>query len=365
MPRRAPVPKYRLHKATGQAVVTIRTAAGRRDVYLGLHGSEESRREDARIVAGLAAGAAPEQAVGKPVVPTVDEVILAWWQWAEKHYRRPDGIPTNQLTEFRYTLKPLSELYGHTPAKDFGPLSLKTVQKQMVELGWARTQVNSRVGKIKRVFKWAASEQLVPVATYQGLATVAGLRRGRTEAKETEPVGPVDDAAVYATVNHLNRHVAGLVRFQRLTGCRPGEAVLVRRCDLDTSREVWFFAPPQHKTAHKGKSRTVAIGPRAQEVLKSFFTADSQAYLFNPRRATDEHNAARSAVRRTKYYPSHVRHNARRRKRPARTPPGAATPSGHARPDVRDRAQRAGAGAFRQEGHQATARDGNAPGVSL
>ena len=50
-------------------------------------------------------------------------------------------------------------------------------------------------------------------------------------AREKEPVGPVDDAVVDATIPFLNRHVRGLVEFQRLTGCRPGEAGRARsRC---------------------------------------------------------------------------------------------------------------------------------------
>jgi len=75
--------------------------------------------------------------------------------------------------------------------------------------------------------------------------------------------------------------------------------------------EVWFFTPERHKTEWKGKSRVIAIGPRAQEVLQQFFTADAEAYLFDPRRAVDEYNADRSARRKTPYYPSHQRHNAK------------------------------------------------------
>ena len=84
------------------------------------------------------------------------------------------------------------------------------------------------------------SEELAPPAVYQAVATVAGLQKGRTAAREKEPVRPVDDAVVDATLPFLGRHVRGLVEFQRLTGCRPGEACAVRRCDIDTGRPVWL-----------------------------------------------------------------------------------------------------------------------------
>jgi hypothetical protein len=73
------------------------------------------------------------------------------------------------------------------------------------------------------MFKWAASEQLVEVAVYQVLTTVAGLRKGRTEARETDPILPVDDATVEATLPHLPAVVADMVRLQRPTGYRPSD----------------------------------------------------------------------------------------------------------------------------------------------
>ncbi len=313
MPR---VPSYRLHRPSGQAVVTVRTTAGeRRDVYLGEYGSSESKAEYARVIAEQAVGASAPPSGGHAGELTVDQVIEKFWVFADKHYRRLDGTPTNQLVEYKYTLKPLHAVYGHALAKNFGPLGLKAIRQKMVETKWCRSLVNARVGRVKRVFKWAVSEQLVPVAVYTALATVAGLQRGRTEARETEPIGPVDDATIDATLPRLNRHVCGLVQFQRYTGCRPGEAVLIRRCDIDTTREVWVFTPETHKTAHKGKSRTVAIGPKAQAVLKQFFTDNPTDYLFSPRRAVNEHHARRAAARMTPLYPSHQKHNATRRKK--------------------------------------------------
>jgi hypothetical protein len=91
-------------------------------------------------------------------------------------------------------------LYGHTPAAEFGPKALAAVRQHMIGLGWCRSLINRRVDRIKRAFKWAASEELVPVAIHQALRTLPGLRRGRTEARESEAVGPVDPAYVNATL---------------------------------------------------------------------------------------------------------------------------------------------------------------------
>jgi hypothetical protein len=80
MPR-SHIPTYRLHKPSGQAVVTVRTTTGdRRDVYLGEYDSPESRAEDARVLAELASGASLPSSLGRPprlragAVPAVDRL---------------------------------------------------------------------------------------------------------------------------------------------------------------------------------------------------------------------------------------------------------------------------------------------------
>ena len=54
----------------------------------------------------------------------------------------------------------------------------------MIDKGPARSVINKRIGMLKRMFRWAASHQLVPVTVYQALATVENLKAGRSRAKE-------------------------------------------------------------------------------------------------------------------------------------------------------------------------------------
>jgi integrase len=236
---------------------------------------------------------------------TIDQLLLLFLKHAERHYRRPDGTPTEAIIGFKNAARPLHRLYGHTPAVQFGPKALKAVRRAYIDADNCRTLVNSRVGKIRRIFAWAVEEELIPPSVIIALATVAGLEEGRTDARASEPVGPVDSAIVDATLPFLNRHVAGLVQLQRLTGARPGEAMAIRRCDIDTTGAVWLFAPPQHKTKHKGKERVIAIGPKARELLKGFFTDDPTDYRFSPRRAVEEFRSEQSTKRKTPRFPSH------------------------------------------------------------
>src|SRR5262245_12113212 len=162
MARQPRIPTYRLHKQSGQAVVTLADGlGGRRDVLLGRHGTPESQAEYLRVLGEWqAAGCrlAPAPSVGSDL--SVNELILRFWPHAEQHYRHPDGTPTSELADYRLSLRPLRLAYGHTAARDFGPLALKTVRQSMVDAGLCRRVVNQRVGRIRRMFKWAVAEQL-------------------------------------------------------------------------------------------------------------------------------------------------------------------------------------------------------------
>lgn len=311
MPRiRKLTPRYLEHKASGRGRAIWTDANGLRAERLlpGPFGSKESKTAFARLQ--LEIETSPAAVIAEKDI-AVSEVLAAHLDFAANHYRRADGTQTHEVAEYRLAYRLVDELYAELPAVEFGPLALKTVRTAMLAKGWCRSLVNQRVGRVRRIFKWAAGEELIPFATYQALTTVTGLQRGRTSARESEPVGPVDDATIDATLVHLNRHVAGLVELQRLTGMRPGEACLIRRADIDTGGAVWLYKPAHHKLAYKNKLRVIAIGPKAQELLKRFFTPDLAAYLFSPRAATDEHHAERAANRVTPRYPSHMERNAK------------------------------------------------------
>ncbi len=278
------VPKYRFHKGSGQALVQIN---GQR-IYLGVHGTAESQEKYRRIVAEwLESRQTPPVSDGNgkrnghPAI-SINEMLLAFWQFAETYYCK-DGQPTKELECTKEAIWPLRQLYGLTPAADFGPQSLKAVRQHMIgEQGLCRNVVNRRIGRIKRVFKWAVAEERVPPSTFHGLQALSGLRFGRTEARETEPVKPVDDKHVDATLPFVTPHVRAMVQVQRLTGMRPDDVVSMRPCDIDQSGDVWIYERLDHKNRWRGHRRLIPIGPRAQAVLKPFMGRDPEAFLVQP-----------------------------------------------------------------------------------
>lgn len=276
MPRQPSVPKLCLHKASGKAVVRLNG----HDHYLGVFGTSEAKSAYDRLIAEwLAAGRHSTEDVAKAesqkLTPiSVNEVLLAFWRHAERHYQHPDGQPTSELKEYKYSLRPVHDLYGTTPAASFGPVALKAIRQRMLDADVSRAVINRRIGRIVRAFKWASSEEIVPVTVFESLRTLAGLRQGRTDARESEPVKPVALAHVTATLPHLDAHLRTMVEIQRFTGMRPGEVCGMTLAEVDCGSETWLYQPAQHKTAHHGRQRVIPIGPKARVTLVTFLLRD-------------------------------------------------------------------------------------------
>lgn len=298
MPRAPRLPSYRLHKPSGQAVVTL---AGH-DVYLGPHNSPESRAEyNRRLAEWLACNR--QQPTEKVPDLTVAEVLDAYWTHAETYYRQPDPLtgvlaPTPQLGRLRYALAPVRDLYQLQPASRFGPLALQTVQQWMVRKGWCRKYVNQQIDCIKRCFKWAVSQELVPASVYEGLRCLPGLRAGRSGARETEPIEPVPEDQLEPVRQKVSAHVRSVIDLQLLTAARPGEVLTLRPAELDRSGPVWLYRPLGHKTLFRGQARTIYLGPKAQAVLTPYLERSPETFCFVPAESAAAHYLAQGMTER-------------------------------------------------------------------
>ena len=147
----ARIPKYRRQKRKNSPDLAFVELDGQRH-YLGEYGTPQSKQKYHRMLAEW--DSAGEQLLISCDDITVVELIRHFWKHAATHYRKPDGTPTSELDNFRQALRPVRELYGLLPVKEFGPLKLKTVRKVMIEKGWCRTSINRVIGRIRIVFRW-------------------------------------------------------------------------------------------------------------------------------------------------------------------------------------------------------------------
>jgi len=301
MPRlTSSVPRYRKHRASGQAVCTI----GGKDFYLGPHGTKASRlRYDRLISEWLASDRRLPQQEQDGIA--ISELIAAFWRFAKKHYVK-NGRPTGTADNYKPALSLLRNYYGKTQAADFGPRALKALRQMMIDGRDSRRYINDNVDRLRRVFRWGASEELLPASVYESLRTVESLPKGRSDARETKPIEPVDDDTVDATLPHLPLVVRDMVQFQRLTGARPGEVCSLRPLDVDRSGEIWRYVPGEHKTEHHGRGRVIFVGPRAQEILTPYLLRESTAFCFSPAESERKRKARLRANRKTPVQPSQV-----------------------------------------------------------
>ena len=311
-------PSYRLHKASGQAVVVL----SGKSHYLGLFDSPESRRKYDRLIAEYAAGQQHNsQAVRYGA--TCDQLVVAFMEHANSYYRK-DGQLTAEYRCYKAALKYVSKLYGDSLAIDFGPGRLITIRESMIRgehsrQPLSRKYINKSLIRIRSVFRWAVQKELLPATVWHTLQAVDALRSGRSVAIEHDPVTPVSEEVLHATLKELEQtrpEIHDMIELQLLTGMRPGEVCRMRPDEIDRSGEVWHYRPKRHKMQHKGRPRIIAIGPRGQAILQrdgrlfrevAFVGSKRQELTVEAYRTVIRRAARRAGVERWK--PNQLRHN--------------------------------------------------------
>jgi len=130
-PRSRTVPAYCHDKAPGRAIVRIEG----RDYYLGPFGSPESHEAYERRIAEwrpsriVNTAASQVRITGDPFPLVVDEAILRYKTFAESYYVK-NGKLSKEIVDIKYSLRPVRQLYGRLPLREFGPLVLKAVRQR-------------------------------------------------------------------------------------------------------------------------------------------------------------------------------------------------------------------------------------------
>jgi integrase len=299
---RQQVPTYRRRRGrryssgkieSDQAVVTLAGV----NYYLGPFGTKASRAQYDRLIAEWLASGRQKPAASRLSYQVV-QLCDVYWTFAKAYYQK-DGRCTGVCPAIKCALRYVLQWYAEAPVDEFGPLALKAVRQQMIADGHSRKYINDHVDRIKRMFKWGVAEELVSAETYQRLATVTGLRKGRSEARETVPIRPVGTNIIQATLPSLPAVVADMVRLQRLCGCRPNEICIMKPSEIDRSQDVWIYTPSSHKTDSLRTERNIFIGPRAQAILRPYLERDPAAFCFQPIESEAARNRNRHAHRRT------------------------------------------------------------------
>lgn len=286
-------PAYRLHKRSGQAVVTL----DGRDHYLGSYSSDlsdPSRRQYDRLIAAWLDGG--RRMPGSAATPrmTVADLLDRFWSYAQTYYAG------GELGHYRWLVHRLREQSGAMFMDDFGPLALKRFREGLVADGRCRIYTNKLIGRVRLIWRWGVENELIPPDLDARLRAVRGLRRGKTTAPERPPVRPVAHEFVEEVLKHVPAPVAAATRVMMQCGARPSELLSMRPFDLDTTGPIWLFTVTEHKNDWRegAPARIIPLNKTAQRILAPLLKRDLQFYVFSPLDSLAERASAAGGHRR-------------------------------------------------------------------
>jgi integrase len=285
-----------LHKPSGQAVVTLNG----QDVYLGVHGTPQSRRlYDQRVGEWQHRGRClppPPDSDGHTIAVLVDSFL----EHARRRYRSNDGKIRGEFENYKPALKILVCKYGDSPAEQFGAVALRTVRDEMLSENWSRNYINRQIHRIRNVFSYAVENELIKsMENYVKLLSVKALEINQFGVRESTKVKPVPVAHVEEMLPYVSPQIKAMIRLQLLTGMRPGEVCIMRAKEIDTTGSVWQYRPFQHKNLHHGLDRVIDLGKRAQGIIKPFWRVNLDDFLFQPIESAAWHREQRRIKRNT------------------------------------------------------------------
>ena len=285
------VPSYRLHHSTGQARVTLNG----RDHLLGPYGSPESKEKYGRLIAEYSSSG-KAASYGKAKKHLIEDLLLAYVKFAREYY-----AGGSEFTNMKLAIKPMLELYGTLPSESFGPTEYRACREWWLrDSRRSRQYINKQMKRLLRVLKWATSHSHVKADNFIACQCVAPLARGRVVGlRETKKILPVADSLVEATLEHTTRVVGDMIRFQRLTGCRPGELCALTPAMVNRAGDVWLIDLAKHKTAHRGRQRVIFVGPKAQAILAPYLLRAQDSPCFSPKESERQRLADKHAARKT------------------------------------------------------------------
>lgn len=215
----ASVPSHCRHDCTGQGYVRLNGKFH----YTGVYGTPESEQRYQQIVAEwLAAGKPVDFSLSdKPKADerlTLVELAADYWRHCQAYYVK-NGKPTDEQSYVRSALRYVRVMFGDSAVDDFGPLKLQKIQQQMVDDGLSRKYINKQSMRLKSMFSWGVTQEMVASSVADALRHVPGLRKGRTAARETAKIQPVSDDDLEATLDIYHRRLPPWCKYSGLLAC--------------------------------------------------------------------------------------------------------------------------------------------------
>ncbi|MFY9343247.1 MAG: site-specific integrase [Planctomycetota bacterium] len=278
------LPKVGRH-SSGQARTTLNGVV----YYLGVYDSLAAQKAYVELIERWEAnGRRPLEPARTAVeARTLKDLFTAWQAQLDAAGRyRKAGRETSARQRIRHDADEFLRRFGDLPTNRYAAEHLLLHRDELeTREALTRNGINRKVATIREGLRWGyergrigrdawlATRELRPLSR-----AVAGHRDFK-HAKRAPSAQEIEAVAVAA-----GPVVGRMMRVHYLLGCRPGELVSLRWCDIDRTpvEGCWTYRVPDEiaKTAHHGKVTMYAIPPRAQALLAEIPCASPSARVF-------------------------------------------------------------------------------------
>lgn len=287
-------PRPHAHGASGQDRVSVNG----KHIYLGKTGSPEAALAYADLLKRLVEQKPPEPPPRKPrgTVLTIAELVEKWQAHADAKY----SLEGREASQFVWACEPLLAKHATLPVADFDANRLEEVRDEMIRLDWSHKVIGRRITRVRTMWRWACRKGLAPKGSWEALRELEPLAPNDRRVKRLPPRQGCAWHDLARVCRFTNRTVRAMLLFEWFTGARPGEVRHLLVGEIDRSEGVWIANLVKHKNAWRGQTRAIAIGPRAQRVIRDFIDgkkAGQHVFESTPGRGYADESYCRAVAR--------------------------------------------------------------------
>ena len=171
---------------------------------------------------------------------------------------------------YRYYLLPFAKKYGTMKPSDLSPPLAEGYARRPT---WGDSTRHDCLGTLATMFRWAERSRIID------RSPLAGLKRPPKPSRGAEAVIDPDEHA--RLLEAAGKRFKPFLQLLHLTGARPGEVAAITAENFDAEASCVILK--QHKTAHKGKARTIYLCPEAVALLLEQKAMYGTGFLFRSR----------------------------------------------------------------------------------